>query len=480
MTIASPAQTPWRAGAARLATVLLAVLVTVLPGCRTAHDSPVTTARTRPVVLIGIDGLEWGTVLRMIASGRLPTLARLMRDGVFGALEVTKPTLSPIIWTSIATGSTSRKHGIRGFVHGEQKTTDSEGRPAVLYSSNDRRVKAFWNIVSDAGRRVHTIGWWLTYPVEEVNGVMVAQVNTVTPQMRRAGQGIWKGHLVEGLRGQVHPTEREAALLAMIPTAAAEAPSLVREILGALPENAAPVPLQMLEQSIWAFRGDALYHRIALEVLREDRPFDLFAVYFGGADVVGHRFWRHAYPELYRHAPSQDEQRVFGHVLEAYYGYLDTVVASLIAAAPGDANVMIVSDHGMTAVRTTGRFRSPALSGGHLSAPPAVLVAAGPDIRRSGVDPAALEAEDLARVGSILDVTPTILALLDIPIGRDMDGDVASALLSPQLLERQPIRYVPTHTERTWFARRPKPVVATGAADNERIEQLRALGYLTE
>jgi hypothetical protein len=341
-------------------------------------------------------------------------------------------------------------------------------------------MKAFWNILSDAGRRVHTIGWWLTYPVEPVNGVMVAQVNTVTPQMRRAGQGIWKGQLVEGLRGQIHPPEREATLLAMIPEVAAAAPALVREIFGAMPENVSGAPAEMLEQSMWAFRADALYHRVALEVLRDDGPFDLFAVYFGGADVVGHRFWRHAYPEHYRHAPPDDEQRVFGHVVEAYYRYLDTAVASLIAAAPADANVLVVSDHGMTPVRRTGRFRVPALSGGHLTGPPAVLIAAGPDVRPSGIDPAKLSADDLSRVGSILDVTPTILALLGMPVGRDMDGDVARSFLSPELLARAPVRYVPAQTEASWFARRPKPASAAGAVDVERIEQLRALGYLTE
>lgn len=457
---------------------LLALIL--VAGCRTDDDNAVYPAALHPVVLIGIDGLEWRTVLRMAANGDLPALQALMRDGTFGELEVTKPTLSPIIWTSIATGVTSRKHGIRGFVHGDQKASDESGGPARLYTSNDRRVKAFWNILSDAGRRVHTIGWWLTYPVESVNGVMVAQVNTVTPQMRRAGQGIWKGHLVEGLGGQIHPPAREAGLLATIPEVAAETPSLVQKIFGTPSANAARLPAAMLEQSVWAFRSDALYQRVSLQVLKEDRPFDLFAVYFGGADVVGHRFWRHAYPELYRHPPDEAEKQAFGHVVEAYYRYLDDVIASLLAAAPSDANVLVVSDHGMTAVRRTARFRRPALSGGHLSGPAAVLIAAGPDFRRSGVDVAQLGPKDLSRVGSILDVTPTILALLGLPVGRDMDGDVMRSLFLPALLVRQPVRYVRAHTEGSWFDRRPKPPIFPEVGDTERLEQLRALGYLSE
>lgn len=460
----------------RLAAAFLVLVCAA--GCRATDRGSAPARSAHPVVLVGIDGLEWETVLRMAKGGRLPTLAALMRKGSFGALEVTKPTLSPILWTSIATGAGSRKHGIRGFVHGEQNTSTTDGRVATLYTSNDRRMKAFWNILSDAGRRVHTIGWWLTYPVEPVNGVIVAQVNTVTPQMRRTGQGIWKGRLVEGLHGQVHPPEREQAILALVPEIEADTPGLVRAIFGTLPEHAAKVPAEMLDQSVWAFRADALYHRIALDVLRNDGPFDLFAVYFGGADVVGHRFWRHAYPELFRHPPADDEERAFGDVLDAYYAYLDSVLASVIAAAPPDANVLVVSDHGMDPVRRNGRFRTPALSGGHLAGPPAVLIAAGPDIRESGRDPAGITTADLERVGSILDVTPTMLALLNVPIGRDMDGDVAKALLTADLLERQPVRYVPAQTEPGWFEHRPKRPAQND--DTERIEQLRALGYLTE
>jgi hypothetical protein len=78
-----------------------------------------------------------------------------------------------------------------------------------------------------------------------------------------------------------------------------------------------------------------------------------------------------------------------------------------------------------------------------------------------------------------LDVTPTLLALLGEPVGRDMDGDVALSLLSREFESRHTIRYVPAHTEDGWFDHRPKIAAADDGA-SERIEQLRALGYLVE
>lgn len=431
---------------------------------------------TRPALLIGIDGLEWATVSRLVDAGRLPTFRSLIERGTPGELEVTKPTLSPILWTSIATGVDSRKHGIRGFVKGKQATRDASGQASTLNTSNDRRVKAFWNILSDAGRRVHTIGWWLTYPVEEIDGVMVAQVNTVTPAMRRTGQGIWKGSLVEGLAGQIHPPTREADLLALVPRVDAAAPGLMRAIFGDFPPDRFAGAAKMLAESEWAFRADSLYHRIALDVLRNDRPFDAVAVYFGGADVVGHRFWRHAYPKLYRFAPGSEEQAAYGKVVDDYYGYLDGVLASLLDAAPPDVNVLVVSDHGMSAIRRTNRFLKPALSGGHLSGPAAFFLAAGPDVRSAG--PIAANARP-PNLGSVLDVTPTLLALLGVPVGRDMDGKPITSLLQPAFLESHPVREVARHTGADWYARRPKPAVDDPGA-GERIEQLRALGYLAD
>jgi arylsulfatase A-like enzyme len=164
-------------------------------------------------------------------------------------------------------------------------------------------------------------------------------------------------------------------------------------------------------------------------------------------------------------------------VLAAYYVYLDGILGRLLAAAPVDTNVIVVSDHGMSPVRRGDRFITPALSGGHLSAPPAFIVAAGPDIRDGDGDPRALTRHDLATLGSVLDVTPTVLALLDLPVGRDLQGDVMSSLLSPASLERSPVHYVPRLTEPGWYDARTKPRIDS-AGSTERLEQLRSLGYL--
>jgi hypothetical protein len=87
---------------------------------RFAPEPPEAFARTRDtgrprVLLIGIDGASWDRIDRGIADGRLPTFARLKRDGVTAPLTSLVPTYSPLIWTSMMTGVPASQHGIEDF-----------------------------------------------------------------------------------------------------------------------------------------------------------------------------------------------------------------------------------------------------------------------------------------------------------------------------------------------------------------------------
>jgi hypothetical protein len=64
------------------------------------------------VVLIGLDGADWDFALPMIERGELPNLARLRREGAFGKIRTNNPPLSPLLWTTVATGKSPDIHGI--------------------------------------------------------------------------------------------------------------------------------------------------------------------------------------------------------------------------------------------------------------------------------------------------------------------------------------------------------------------------------
>jgi predicted AlkP superfamily phosphohydrolase/phosphomutase len=67
------------------------------------------------LLLVGWDAADWKLIDPLLAKGEMPHLARLLQQGVWGNLATIHPPLSPMVWTSIATGKRPGKHGIWGF-----------------------------------------------------------------------------------------------------------------------------------------------------------------------------------------------------------------------------------------------------------------------------------------------------------------------------------------------------------------------------
>ncbi|RMF70771.1 MAG: hypothetical protein D6744_18925, partial [Planctomycetota bacterium] len=458
------------AGAALLANVML--------GCGAAADSPPASKSdasrasrsaalseygpiASPILMIGVDGLEWDLVVELLAAGRMPNLAALIERGAYGYLETFEPTFSPIIWTTIATGRSKEEHGIVDFVQ-----TEADGTQHLLTNS-DRKVKALWNIASDYGRRVCTVGWWVTYPVEPVNGVMIAQTNTLDDSRK-----MWKGELVRGKPGQVYPPQRQNEVMDLLDDVESHMNQLTRSIFGRFPHPFTQRDRVIWKRTRWSLRADATYHRIALELVKERPPFDLMMFYVGGTDVVGHRFWDFMKPELYEHKPSPEQIENLGDVVPDYYEYTDKVIGDLVSGMPPETTVIVLSDHGMKPYHEEGRR----FSAHHYDAPPGVLIAAGPYIRRqSEQSPKTLTVDDLPTLGGVMDITPTVLAMMRIPLGRDMHGRVLSDLFTPEFdVARQPPP-VATHDTDEFRNSRPQ---APREDESERLDQLRSLGYV--
>src|SRR5262249_48113717 len=119
-----------------------ALVALVIAASAAASTWLVRASRHPRVLLIGIDGADPVVLERLIGDGKLPTTARLRRDGAFGRLRSREPLLSPIVWTTIATGRKAQDHGVLDFVE-----TDPDGRMVPVTSSR-RRVPAIWNIAT--------------------------------------------------------------------------------------------------------------------------------------------------------------------------------------------------------------------------------------------------------------------------------------------------------------------------------------------
>jgi hypothetical protein len=141
---------------------------------------------------VGWDGADWLMIRPLLAQGKLPNVAKLIRGGVSGELRSQEPLLSPLIWTSIATGKTVAEHGIADFL-----VTDPESGKMVPISSAARRVHALWTLLPAFDKSSDTVAWWATWPAEPVHGTMVTD--------RVAYQLIDIGAAAQDPTGKVYP-----------------------------------------------------------------------------------------------------------------------------------------------------------------------------------------------------------------------------------------------------------------------------------
>lgn len=424
----------------RAAWVVLPLLALV--GC-SRSEAPDPPGR---VLVVGIDGASWRMLDPLFERGALPHLARLRAAGASGRLESLIPIQSPRIWNSIATGKTPEKHGIVAFAKRVGR------RDLRLYLGHDRKTHALWNIVSDAGLEVAVVNWWNTFPPEAIDGVMIS--DHIQPSEIEEREEL--AHASDTPVGALaHPARWQARLHELL---ADDTPPIAFEDPFA-DVDSIPFSAWTGERLARSFHDDAAVLRLALTVEAEERP-DVMLVFFPGIDRVSHFLWGmieppERYPENLR--TTEAERAAGRRAFERYYAWTDAMIGALLERFGPDDLVVVLSDHGFEAGHELGF-----LTGVHKTeeALDGVLFVRGPGI------PARVETGDVG----VLDVTPSILAWLGLPVGEDMDGRVAP-FFPDERVER-----VATHdtTPIVWLE------TAASGSDARILENLRALGYLED
>ena len=74
--------------------------------------------KNHPAIIIGIDGADWKVLDVLIKNNLCPNISAMINKGTCASTNVMPDDvfLSPVIWTSIATGKKGRTHGIHGLI----------------------------------------------------------------------------------------------------------------------------------------------------------------------------------------------------------------------------------------------------------------------------------------------------------------------------------------------------------------------------
>lgn len=339
------------------------------------------------VLLIGWDGADWGMIDPLLSAGRMPNLASLIERGVRGTLAAPRPLLTPVLWTTIATGKPAHAHGVLGH---NQLWRNRRGVSPV--NAHSRTLPALWDMLDGA----HVIAWPVTHPVGRGSGVIVSDRYAMPSayglvmsedELARAVNPPGLRATIDGLC-RLRQDVDLAAVRQMIPR--------VAEIDAAKDRRPSTVAGVIAETMT--------VHGIARHVIPQHTPWELALVHFPGIERLARLFMEYHPPRM-AHV-SEREFSLYAAVMAGAYELHDRVLGSLIEATGADATILLVSDHGFRHDERRPNFSPSATSASHemMAAtwhkPEGIIVMSGAGAG-NGRCPA-----------SVVDVGATVLALL--------------------------------------------------------------------
>lgn len=239
-------------------------------------------------LIIGIDGGDPELISEWLKSGKLPNIKNLTKEGDFSNLTTTSPIISPSAWTSFSTGTGPGKHGIFSFLK-------KENGNFYPIDSRDKKSKDLWETLSQENKKVIVMNVPLTYPPEEVEGVMISgflanKEGDFTHPLQLSEKLRNENYIITGMKDQYYPSRK-------------------KEFIKDLKETINK-------------RGET-----ALQLM-ENREWDCFIIVFRATDPAQHYLWN-------------DKEKVL-----EIYKEVDEAVGSLLEKTSENDLKMIISDHG--------------------------------------------------------------------------------------------------------------------------------------
>jgi hypothetical protein len=366
-------------------------------------------------------------------------------------LDPGKGLIPPVQWTSLVTGQTYRRHGITDYkvetLRGLRTPLVARPGQVGLYEafnhvlpffrltesmalrSQMRQSKALWDLAGEAGLTSSVVGWWATWPAEEIKGAMVTDhtyrklrhLQTTKSHDEEVPAPTLNPSATEGLEAETYPEE---LLLELAP------------LLEPLSEDPGP---HGLPSSLFA--ADHLYAGAALHLQAKIDP-DLSLLYLPGPDVM---------KRLLSKEKPNDWRRAFEPALRSYFELLkDPLQDFLHPLSQGEEQTLMI-------LATLPGWKEAKEDGW--------LVLVGPSIRKGVVTEERYKLADAAA---------TLIYLLGLPVAQDLGGRPVLEVVEPGFVEENPPQTVSTYGYRPTSAGHPRPT----ELDGEMLDRLRSLGYI--
>ena len=389
------------------------------------------------VAIFAIDGADWELITELSHDGRVPNLQALARGGTTGSMTTIEPTVSPMLWTTVATGLPPDRHGVLDFLN---RTNDR------VADSTTRRAPALWEIAQAFGRPSVVVNWWTAWPPTPDSPV------TFDAPVQLVRGAIWPRDLAQRVNAQIIPSEgvQYGQVGRFLNITAKEYDDAVASRNPADPI----VTFRDVLSKTWSD------HRVAIQLYQQQQPIVMMMSY-EGTDVVNHLFAPYHPP--YREGVSQSGFRRYWPAVANYYSEVDRLIGEWMKVLSDDTTVMIVSAHGFHWDRSRPRMPSIGRTALTDHRNPGIFIAYGNHVAVSGGYHSL----------SLYDVAPTVLALLGLPKSVEMPGNYAGWVFR----DITPVTSVRVVSYSEFFGLRPVPS-GVGIDPRRYKQQLQVVGHL--
>jgi predicted AlkP superfamily phosphohydrolase/phosphomutase len=481
----------WLAGYIVFLAVIMIVISLVVSHSAIRKEPLKNIVPSGKVLFIGVDAANWETLNPLLAAGRLPNFAKLINEGASGKLPslvsmynpfantITMGIKSAAVWNSIFTGKSPAKHGIKDFIYTEipgiahpfrypllpsftpsrAKVEKALGLKSRPYNRTLRKSKAIWNILTDARLEVGALGWWMTWPAEQINGDFLSDRfdDPDLPNRWIPDSLVTESQVDSLLMLTQNPAPQDLQYF----TNYDYDPDFKTRWPKDSPEH---IKNDLLSNLFKSYYQDRFRSRLGLRLM-DQHDYSFLAVYFYGLDTAGHAFTRFKYPDLFP-GVQPDEIAAFGQIIDKYYEWIDGEIGKYLAKIADNTTVVLCSDHGFGPwLGNRLAQKDVRLSGSHRK--DGIVILWGKDIQ-AGVKIAPK---------NLLDILPTALYLLGLPVADDMDGSLITSAIEPSTLAIRPVAAINTYETERWQLKRVA-LTADQKVDEKTLQRLRGLGYL--
>jgi len=260
------------------------------------------------VLVIGLDGATWDLLKPLTDEDTMPTLKKLMENGVYGNLESTIPPVTGGAWLSMASGKTPGKTGIIDFLN--RKNDLHKLYPT---NSNDFKGQSLWDYLGEENKKVGIFNYPILFPPYTVNGFMVSGVGSFSSS------------------NIFYP------------------PSLKQELEQIANKYKISVDYhnpkyEDLDLFLYDLNNFMNKFEKWLYYLIKDKDWDFLFTVFSSTDWIQHIMWRH----IDKNHPLHDFRNSprYGKEFVKFWHRIDKILGNILEIVPKDTIAFLVSDHG--------------------------------------------------------------------------------------------------------------------------------------